>query len=107
MAHWAEIGNHGVVLRVTVGGGDDADGGYGWLVANLGGAWVETSFDGSVRKNYAAIGDTYDVTRDAFIPSTPYASWVLDEGTCQWVAPTPKPDGDYVWDEQAGDWVEA
>jgi hypothetical protein len=44
---------------------------------------------------------------DMFIPPTPYPSWVLDEATCTWVAPTPKPDGDYVWDEQAGDWAEA
>jgi hypothetical protein len=52
---------------------------------------------------------TYDVTRDAFIPPTPYPSWVLDEATCLWVAPIPMPtDGaDYVWDEQAGDWIVA
>jgi hypothetical protein len=61
----------------------------------------------ALRFNYAGIGYTYDETRDAFIPPTPYPSWVLDEGTCTWVAPVPKPDGDYVWDERAGDWVEA
>jgi hypothetical protein len=61
----------------------------------------------ALRFNYAGIGYTYDETRDAFIPPTPHPSWVLDESTCQWVAPTPKPDGDYVWDERAGDWVEA
>ena len=59
------------------------------------------------RFNYAGIGYTYDETRDAFIPPTPYPSWVLDEATCQWEAPIAYPtDGaSYAWDEQAGDWV--
>lgn len=63
----------------------------------------------ALRFNYAGIGYTYDETRDAFIPPTPYASWVLDEATCWWVAPIAYPtDGaDYVWDEQAGDWIVA
>ena len=59
------------------------------------------------RFNYAGIGFTYDEARDAFIPPQPYASWVLDEDTCLWVAPIAYPaEGDHVWDEQAGDWVE-
>jgi hypothetical protein len=56
---------------------------------------------------FLVLGFTYDETRDAFIPPQPYASWVLDEATCLWVAPIPMPDGDYVWDEDAGDWVAA
>ena len=104
MKYWAEIDSNGMVLRVTVG---DADDGYQWLVDNLGGAWLETSYDGSVRKNFAGVGFTYDETRDAFIPPQPYASWVLDEDTCLWVAPIAYPaEGDHVWDEEAGDWVE-
>ena len=60
------------------------------------------------RFNYAGIGFTYDEARDAFIPPTPYASWVLDEDSCLWVAPIdyPADGGQYAWDEQAGDWVE-
>jgi hypothetical protein len=61
----------------------------------------------ALRFNYAGVGFSYDKARDAFIPPTLFPSWVLNEATCQWVAPTPKPDGDYVWDEQAGEWVEA
>ena len=63
----------------------------------------------ALRFNYAGIGYSYDETRDAFIPPQPYPSWVLDEGTCLWVAPIPMPtDGSaYVWDEDAGDWVPA
>jgi len=54
---------------------------------------------------FCNIGFTYDEARDAFIPPQPYPSWVLDEATCQWGAPIPMPDGDYVWDEEAGNWI--
>jgi hypothetical protein len=107
MTFWAEVDENNVVTRVAVGDSRRADGGYQWLVGNLGGTWLETSYASTTRKNYAGIGYTYDEARDAFIPPTPYPSWVLDEATCRWDAPTPKPDGEYVWDEQAGDWVEA
>jgi len=117
MAHWAEIDENGVVVRVTVGNDDDSNEGYDWLIENLGGTWVKTSYNtlGGVhllggtplRKNYASVGFSYDETRDAFIPPKPFDSWVLDEDTCLWVAPIPMPDGDYVWDEDAGDWVAA
>jgi len=116
MAHWAEIDDNGVVLRVTVGNDADPGEGYDWLVENLGGTWVKTSYNtlGGVhllggtplRKNYAGVGFSYDETRDAFIPPKPFESWVLDEGTCLWEAPVPMPDGDWVWDEQAGAWKE-
>ena len=69
--------------------------------------WVQTSYNGTFRKNYAGIGYTYDSARDAFIPPKPYPSWLLDEGTCQWEAPVPYPVDDelYRWDEAAGEWV--
>tara|TARA_R110000822_G_scaffold283684_1_gene405178 strand:+ start:2292 stop:2633 length:342 start_codon:yes stop_codon:yes gene_type:complete len=107
MAHWAEIDDDGLVLRVTVSNNDEPDEGYQWLIDSLGGRWVQTSYNATIRKNYAGIGFTYDADRDAFIPPKPYPSWVLDEATCQWGAPIAYPtDGaDYVWDEQAGDWV--
>jgi hypothetical protein len=61
----------------------------------------------ALRKNFAGIGYTYDVQRDAFIPPKPYASWVLNEQTCQWGAPQQKPtDGKpYDWDESIQQWV--
>ena len=68
--------------------------------------WVQTSYNGRIRRNYAGIGYTYDLGRDAFIPPQPYPSWLLDETTCQWEAPVPMPDGLYRWDEAAGEWVE-
>jgi hypothetical protein len=59
------------------------------------------------RKNYAGIGYTYDATRDAFIPPQPFPSWVLNENTCLWDAPTPMPTDDqrYYWDEPTTSWV--
>ena len=120
MAHWAEIDENNIVLRVTVGSNDDADEGYQWLIDNLGGRWIKTSYNtqGGVhslggtplRKNYAGIGYTYDETRDAFIPPKPedYPSWVINDDTCLWEAPVPYPtDGKaYSWDEATTSWVE-
>ena len=61
------------------------------------------------RLNYAGIGFTYDSARDAFIAPKPYASWVLDEATCRWQAPTPLPNegGPWTWDEETLSWVAA
>lgn len=97
MAHWAEIDENNIVLRVTVGDNNDpaGDEGYQWLIDNLGGTWIKTSYNtlngthqlGGVplRKNYAAIGYTYDPVRDAFIPPKPInGEWELDEDTCLW-----------------------
>lgn len=117
MAHWAEIVD-GVVTQVLVTDNDMPNEGYDWLVENLGGMWVQTSYNthGGVhseggtplRFNFAGIGFSYDSGRDAFIPPKPYPSWVLDEETCLWVAPIPMPDdgGRYDWDESIGDWVQ-
>jgi hypothetical protein len=108
MSHWAELDKNNVVVRVTVGNNDEPDEGYSWLVNNLGGTWVQTSYNGNFRKNYAGIGFNYDPERDAFIPPKPYESWLLDEETCVWLPPIehPNDDGSYVWDESEGDWVE-
>lgn len=119
MAHWAEINKDNIVLRVTFGDNNDpaGDEGYQWLIDNLGGTWVKTSYNTyggthklggtPLRKNYAGIGYTYDEKRDAFIPPKPFESWILNEDTCQWTPPTPMPtDGAYVWDEPTLSWKE-
>jgi hypothetical protein len=118
LAHWAEIDENNLVTRVLVGNNDDPNEGYDWLIENLGGTWVKTSYNthGGVhngggtplRKNYAGIGYTYDADRDAFIPPQPFESWVLNEDTCLWEAPVEYPsDGKiYVWDEDTTSWVE-
>jgi hypothetical protein len=89
MSYWAEIDKDNKVLRVTVGDDNDANGdkGYQWLVDNLGGTWIETTQDSSLRKNYADKGFTYDATRDAFIAPKPDNATGFDEDTCQWIVP--------------------
>ena len=106
MAHWADIDETGVVLRVLVGSNEEADEGYGWLVDSLGGTWLQTSYNtrGGVhydpatgkpskdqskafRGNYAGIGFTYDEELDAFIPPKPTENATLDETTFSWIVP--------------------
>ena len=88
MAHWAEINEDNIVLRVLVGSNDEPDEGYQWLMDNLGGTWIKTSYNGNIRKNFAGTGYTYDPIRDAFIAPKPFESWILNEDTCQWEEPT-------------------
>lgn len=87
MAHWAEIDETNKVIRVTVGDNNDpaGDEGYQWLIDNLGGTWVKTSYNATIRKNFAGIGYLYDPIKDAFIPPKPIdGDWILNENTCQW-----------------------
>ena len=105
MSHWAEIDENNIVLRVLVGNNSEPDEGEAFM-NSLGGTWVKTSYNGTIRKNYAGVGMSYDAERDAFIAPQPYPSWVLDEETCRWEAPVPYPtDGImYNWDEETTDW---
>lgn len=87
MAHWAEIDENDIVVRVLVGDNNDpaGDEGYQWLIDNLGGNWIKTSYNKNIRKNFAGIGYTYDKQKDAFIsPKPKTGSWILNEETCQW-----------------------
>ena len=86
MSHWAEIDNTNKVLRVLVGDNNDpaGDEGYQWLIDNLGGTWIKTSYNGKIRKNYAGVGYIYDETRDAFIEPQCHEIAILDEKTCRW-----------------------
>lgn len=89
MSHWAELDQDNKVIRVLVGDNNDpaGDEGYSWLVDNLGGVWVKTSYNATIRKNYAGIGFTYDAERDAFIAPEPENATGFDEETCQWIMP--------------------
>jgi len=96
MAHFAEIVD-GEVVRVVVTDNTMPNEGYDWLVENLGGYWLQTSYntrggvhlDGGVplRCNFAGVGFTYDADRDAFIPPRPSEDATLDEATCLWIVP--------------------
>lgn len=118
MAHFAELDSNNLVLRVVVVGNKDcqtADGEESETIGiafcrSLFGAntsWVQTSYNGNIRRKFAGIGDSYDAQRDAFIAPQPFPSWVLNEDTLAWEAPIPMPnDGQlYEWDENVGDWV--
>lgn len=108
MAHFAEIDENNIVLRVLVTDNDYPNEGYDWLVENLGGTWIQTSYNATIRKNFAGIGYSYDEDRDAFIPPQPFPSWVLAEDTCRWAAPVARPTDDklYNWDEESQQWIE-
>lgn len=89
MSSWAEIDKNNKVIRVLVGDNNDpaGDEGYQWLVDNLGGTWIKTSYNGNIRKNYAGIGFTYDKDRDAFIAPKPDNATGFDEDNCRWIRP--------------------
>jgi hypothetical protein len=73
MSHWAELDDQNKVIRVLVGDNNDpaGDEGYQWLINNLGGTWVQTSFNSNFRYNFAGIGFDYDSEADAFIAPKP------------------------------------
>jgi hypothetical protein len=125
MSHFAKLDENNIVTFVTVGRQED-DGKEQELFERTGDVYRQTSYNtrGGVhynsetgepsadqskafRKNYAGIGYTYDEERDAFIPPKPYASWILEEGTCLWESPVPYPsDGKlYDWHEYNQSWI--
>ena len=119
MSHFAKVLN-GTVINVIVAEPDF----FKTFVDTHPGQWIQTSYntrggvhygpdgqpDGGValRKNYAGLGFTYDLERDAFIPPKPFASWTLNDDTCLWDPPVLYPnDGkDYAWNELTGEWTE-
>ena len=103
MSYFAKLEN-GIVTKVIVAEVEFFD----TFVDDTPGQWLETKEDGSIRKNHAGIGFTYDATRDAFYGPQPYSSWTLDESTCQWVCPVTYPVDDkvYNWNETDQAWDE-
>ena len=117
MAHFAEIDENGLVKRVLVV--DDKDSGGGeieqeatgakYLADGFGGTWKQTSYNHNFRGKYAGIGDTYDATKDKFIPPQPSESYTWNDSTGRWDEPAglPVTDGkSYVWWESEKKWVE-
>jgi len=107
MAHFAEVTRDGFVVRVTPldnallikDGVECEEVGREYLRNLFGGTWIQTSYNKTFRKNFASRGMTYSKELDAFITPKPFRSWVLNEDTCQWQAPTPMPEDDniYLW----------
>ena len=119
MAHFAKLGIDNIVLGVLVVNNVDTMTPQGEEREEIGveflrkltghETWKQTSYNRSFRKNYAAIGYTYDSTCDAFIPPKPYPSWTLDENTCRWKSPIPVPTTEnksYTWNESTLSWDE-
>jgi hypothetical protein len=108
MSHFAELDENNTVLRVLVGDNNLANEGYDWFVENLGGRWVQTSYNAKFRKNFASVGYTYDEEADAFIPPKPFDSWLFNPVSFNWYAPTdyPKDGKMYLWDEETVNWKE-
>jgi hypothetical protein len=117
MAHFAELGIDNVIVRVvaiandaiTDSNSDEQESlGIDLCRSFFGGTWRQTSYNKNIRKNFAGVGYTYNLSKDAFIPPKPYASWVLNDTTCLWEAPAAIPtDGKrYRWDEDSTSWVE-
>jgi hypothetical protein len=122
MSHFAKVVD-GKVVQVIVAEPEF----FNTFVDTSPGLWLQTSYNTrggvhyqpnsntpsddqskALRKNYAGVGFSYDAQKDAFIPPKPYASWVLNETTCLWEAPTPYPDDGaiYRWDEDTTSWVQ-
>jgi hypothetical protein len=106
MSHFAEIDLNGIVLRVLVGNNDFSNEGHDWFVENLGGTWIKTSYNNSIRGIYAGIGYSYNEAEDIFITPQPYPSWIRTGSF--WNAPILKPtDGSmYSWNEDELSWEE-
>jgi hypothetical protein len=122
MAHYAFLDNNNIVTEVIVGKDEGEDGidWEQWYGSFRGQTCKRTSYNTYAgvhiaggtpyRKNYAAIGYSYDPARDCFIPPKPYPSWVLDDASCTWKAPVPappvEPDKYYEWNETVLNWTE-
>jgi hypothetical protein len=107
MTYLAKLDNN-VVVEVIVGNNSFSDKGIEWATSTFGGEWIETSYMGSFRKRFAGIGYTYNLELDAFIPPKPFDSWILNEETCDWEAPIPRPlkDAPFMWNEETVSWEE-
>lgn len=114
MAHFAKLDDNNIVQQVIVvdnnvllqDGVEIEQLGIDFCKNLLGGNWLQTSYNSNFRKNYAGIGFFYDSIKDAFIPPKPFPSWVLNEETCRWEAPIPKPHLLTYWDEESQRWID-
>jgi hypothetical protein len=111
MAHFAEIDDNNVVLRVLVVPNEEEHRGEEFLSQDLklGGRWIQTSYNGNIRKMYAGVGYIYNEELDIFLPPKPYPSWVLNTEYGEWESPTPRPvtrNKVQIWNEDTLSWTE-
>ena len=115
MAHFAKISADKTVEQVIVVANVDCNNqefpssetiGQSFIASlNLDGEWKQTSYNANFRKQYAGVGYAYDAVKDQFVAPQPFASWSLDSNN-DWQAPTPKPEGNFYWNESTLSWVE-
>jgi hypothetical protein len=113
MAHFARLDENNTVIAVVVVSNADMVDDNGAEIESLGiavcesvigpGPWVQTSYNGNFRRQYAGIGSIYDADADVFIRPKPFSSWVLND-QYDWQAPVPQPEGDYAWNEETLSW---
>lgn len=123
MAHFAELDENNIVLRVVVINNDDIldengeeseEIGKQFCTNLYGGKWVQTSYHSKIRYRYAVVGGKYDEEKNVFLPRHDFPSWTLNEETLEYVSPVPLPeqyneDGTrkiYIWNEDALEWQE-
>jgi hypothetical protein len=124
MAHFAQLDENNVVTQVIVvdnkditdpfTGQEDEILGIAFCKKLLGGKWVQTSYNSSIRKRYAGVGYSFNAGLDAFVAPKPFESWVLNNETADWESPVgPAPElteaeveagSRYQWDEENGEW---
>ena len=115
MAYFAQLDEDNIVISVIkidnndclLDGVEDEATGITFCNSLIPGTWIQTSYNDRIRKNYAGIGFYYSAELDAFISPQPFSSWTLDEETCQWVPPVPRPEeGSWSWNEETLSWEE-
>jgi len=106
MAHFAKLENQKVTTVVVVDNMHEANGHEYLNGLGLVGTWVQTSYNANFRQKFAGIGDTYNEPQDRFEPTSPYPSWVWNEKLYSYEPPSPRPDGQHNWNEEALSWVE-
>ena len=108
MAYYAFLNENNIVTEVIVGIDEneliDGLSPEDWYSNFRRQMCKRTSFNSSIRKNFAGVGYTYDEEKDAFIPPKPFSSWILNEDTCQWHAPKPQNNLKDIWNEELQDW---
>jgi len=109
MAHYAFLDENNIVVEVITGKDEteliDGLTPEQWYENYRGQRCVRTSYNHNIRKQYAGIGYSYDADTDVFVAPQPFPSWTLDSNH-DWQAPTPKPEGNWLWDESKLSWVE-
>jgi hypothetical protein len=111
MAHFAQLDDDNMVTQVIVianaelieNGVESEAKGIAFCESLLGGRWVQTSYNGSFRKQFAGIGCRYDAQADVFVIPQPFPSCTLNDGH-DWQPPTPRPEGPHEWDESTLTW---